>query len=184
MNKLKKYNKKRDFTKTKEPIGSISKRNKKLSFVVQHHLARNDHYDLRLELDGTLKSWAVPKGLSYNPKDKRLAILVEDHPISYCNFEGNIPKGEYGGGTVMVWDKGTWSAAHDATESLKDGMLKFTLKGKKLMGSWALVKMKDDNWLLIKENDEYSSDKIDLSKYDVSIKTGRTMDEIASEESK
>jgi len=184
MNNLKKYNKKRDFTKTKEPKGTINKSKNKLSFVVQHHLARNDHYDLRLELDGTLKSWAVPKGPSYNPKDKRLAILVEDHPISYRNFEGNIPKGEYGGGTVMVWDMGTWESVADAKESLKKGMLKFTLKGKKLMGSWALVKMKDDNWLLIKESDEYSSDKIDLSKYDVSIKTGRTMDEIASEESK
>ncbi|MDD2208846.1 MAG: DNA polymerase ligase N-terminal domain-containing protein [Bacilli bacterium] len=179
MNKLNIYNKKRDFSKTKEPKGNIDKKKGKLSFVVQHHLARNDHYDLRLELDGTLKSWAVPKGPSYNPQDKRLAILVEDHPISYRSFEGTIPKGEYGGGTVMVWDKGTWSSDGAAKDSLKKGMLKFTLKGKKLTGDWALVHMKEDNWLLIKEKDQFSTDKIDISKYDVSVKTGRTMDEIA-----
>ena len=108
-NSLEKYNEKRNFSQTKEPPGKNQKTHKKLHFVVQHHLARKDHFDLRLEWNGTLKSWAIPKGPSYNPKDKRLAIKVEDHPYSYRNFEGTIPKGQYGGGTVMIWDEGYWT---------------------------------------------------------------------------
>ena len=105
---LKQYNKKRNFKKTKEPYGKIEKTKKKLHFVVQHHLARKDHYDFRLELNGTLLSFAIPKGPSYNTTEKRLAIHVEDHPLSYRHFEGTIPQGEYGGGTVMLWDEGYW----------------------------------------------------------------------------
>ena len=183
-NKLQKYNKKRDFDKTKEPKGKMSKYKKSLRFVVQHHLASKDHYDFRLEWKGILKSWAVPKGLSYNPIDKRLAVEVEDHPFAYRNFEGIIPKGEYGGGTVMIWDEGTWESLNDVSKGLKDGTLKFILKGKKLMGGWALIRMKDNNWLIIKENDEYSNNTIDLAEYDVSVRTGRTSDEIAKEKDK
>ena len=108
MNKLTKYNSKRNFNKTKEPIGKLSKKRKKLTFCIQHHLARKDHYDLRLEHNKTMPSWAIPIGPSYNPNDKRLAIKVEDHPLSYKTFEGTIPKGEYGGGTVMLFDIGTY----------------------------------------------------------------------------
>lgn len=182
MSNLDKYNKKRNFTKTKEPKGKINKTKKILKFVVQHHLASRDHYDLRLEWKGTLKSWAVPKVPSYNPNDKRLAVEVEDHPFSYRNFEGIIPKGQYGGGTVMIWDEGTWEPQNDANTGLKEGSLKFILKGKKLMGKWALIRMKDNNWLFIKEKDEFSNDKVDLNDYDVSIRTGRTIEEIAKEE--
>ena len=149
-NNLTKYNEKRDFEKTKEPKGKKAISKKNLRFVVQHHLARKDHYDLRLEYDGVLKSWAVPKGPSYNTKDKRLAVMVEDHPISYRNFEGTIPKGEYGGGTVMIFDEGYWEPVTDPKKGFKDGMLKFELKGKRLKGLWTLVHFKEDNWLLIK----------------------------------
>ncbi len=176
MSKLSVYNKKRNFNKTKEPIGKSSKRTKKLRFCIQHHIARKDHYDLRLEWDGVLKSWAVPKGPSYNDKDKRLAIMVEDHPIDYRNFEGTIPKGEYGGGTVMLWDKGSWEPLYKP--NFKEGPIKFILKGKRLKGLWTLVKLKDDNnWLLIKDEDEYHLYD-DINKFNTSIKTGRTMDEI------
>ena len=170
--KLKKYNQKRDFDKTKEPIGKIEK--KKLRFVVHHHIASREHYDLRLEWEGTMKSFAVPKGPSYNSNDKRLAILVEDHPISYRNFEGTIPKGEYGGGIVMIWDEGYY----EVLEFIDDKSIKFTLYGKRLLGNWALIKMKDNNWLLIKEKDDYSSDEIIITDFDTSIRTGRTMEEI------
>ena len=125
INSLNKYNNKRNFDKTKEPKGKKDKSTKRLRFVVQHHIARKDHYDLRLEWDGVLKSWAVPKGPSYNTKDKRLAVMVEDHPISYRNFEGTIPKGEYGGGTVMIFDEGYWEPVTDPKKGFKDGMLKF-----------------------------------------------------------
>jgi len=176
---LKKYNSKRNFEKTKEPYGKLLKSKKRLRFVIQHHLARKDHYDLRLEWNGTLKSWAIPKGPSYNPKDKRLAIEVEDHPISYRNFEGVIPKGEYGGGTVMIWDEGYWEALTDPEKSLKNGTLKFILKGKRLKGQWNLVHFKETNWLLIKEKDSEKIN-IDIKKYTTSVKTNRTMEEIAN----
>lgn len=176
-NNLTKYNEKRDFEKTKEPKGKkvISKKN--LRFVVQHHLARKDHYDLRLEWDGVLKSWAVPKGPSYNTKDKRLAVMVEDHPISYRNFEGTIPKGEYGGGTVMIFDEGYWEPINDPKKGFKDGMLKFELKGKRLKGLWTLVHFKENNWLFIKEQDEFIEFR-DIKNITTSIRTGRTMKEI------
>ena len=176
---LKKYNAKRDFKKTKEPKGKKEKSYKKLRFVVQHHLARKDHYDLRLEWNGVLKSWAVPKGPSYNPKDKRLAILVEDHPLSYRLFEGTIPKGEYGGGTVMVFDMGYYEIINDVPKNFKTKEIKFILKGERLKGAWTLINIKDENWLLIKENDEFSN-FLDITKIDKSVKTNRTMEEIAN----
>lgn len=176
---LKKYKSKRDFNKTKEPTGKRKINRKKLRFVVQHHLASHDHYDFRLEYNGVLKSWAVPKGPSYNPKDKRLAILVEDHPYEYKNFEGTIPKGEYGGGTVMIWDEGYYDVIGSFSQSFKEGSLKFILYGKRLKGTWTLVKFKENNWLLIKENDEYKNYK-DINKFKTSVKTGRTMNEITN----
>ncbi len=172
--KLDKYNKKRNFEKTKEPLGEIKKSNKKLHFVVQHHLAHKDHYDFRLEWNGVLKSWAVPKGPSYNSKDKRLAIMVEDHPLSYRNFEGVIPKGQYGGGTVMIFDEGYWETFGKPDFSKE---IKFKLYGKRLKGKWALIPFKDDNWLLIKDADEYHEFK-DISKIKTSIKSNKTMKEI------
>jgi len=181
--KLTKYNQKRDFKKTKEPKGEVKNSRKKLRYVIQHHLASRDHYDLRLEWKGTLKSWAVPKGPSYNSNDKRLAVEVEDHPLDYRSFEGLIPKGQYGGGTVMVWDEGYWYAQDGTSVNFDKGPIKFTLEGKKLLGNWALIKLKNDeknqdNWLLIKEKDEYSNTNINLNDYDFSTKTGRTMKEI------
>ena len=173
------YNKKRDFNKTNEPKGTKKKSPKRLRFVVQHHLARKDHYDLRLELNGVLKSWAVPKGPSYKIKDKRLAIMVEDHPLEYRKFEGTIPKGEYGGGTVMIFDEGYYEPINDMKKGLKEGSLKFELKGKRLKGLWTLVHFKEDNWLLIKERDKFVDYK-DINSFKTSVKTGRTMDEIAN----
>ena len=179
MKDIKDYNRKRNFNKTKEPKGKKEKVNKKLRFVVQHHLARKDHYDLRLEWNGVLLSYAVPKGPSYKQTDKRLAVHVEDHPISYRNFEGTIPKGEYGGGIVMLFDKGYFEPLNDFKKGLKEGVLKFKLKGKRLKGKWSLVHFKEDNWLLIKEKDEYF-EFTDINNITTSIKTGRTMDEIAN----
>lgn len=175
---LSEYNKKRNFDKTLEPRGKRGKSNKKLRFVVQHHIARKDHYDLRLEWDGVLKSWAVPKGPSYNSNDKRLAVMVEDHPLSYRNFEGIIPKGEYGAGTVMLWDYGTWEVLDGKKPDFKKGIVKFRLNGKRLKGLWTLVLMSEDNWLLIKDEDEYYLYD-DILEFDTSVKTGKTMDEIA-----
>lgn len=181
---LDKYNEKRDFEKTTEPKGKRKGSNEKLRFVVQHHRATRDHYDFRLEWKGTLLSWAVPKGPSFNTKDKRLAVRVEDHPFDYRNFEGTIPKGQYGGGTVMIWDEGFWEPLVDVEEGLDQGQLKFTLKGHRLKGNWALIKWKsksDDkksNWLLIKEKDEYARDNDGISEFDTSIRSGLTMEEI------
>ena len=165
---LARYRAMRDFAMTAEPRGSAAGDRKasasELPFVVQKHAATRLHYDFRLGWRGVLKSWAVTKGPSYNVKDKRLAVEVEDHPIEYGGFEGTIPKGQYGGGTVMVWDQGTWEPVTDVDEGLKSGQLKFILRGKKLKGHWALIRMKGDrfgrkdgkpNWLLIKEHDEY-----------------------------
>ncbi|HWA35787.1 MAG TPA: non-homologous end-joining DNA ligase, partial [Cyclobacteriaceae bacterium] len=163
------YNKKRAFRRTPEPQGKIAKRRpqKELQFIVQEHHASHLHYDFRLELNGVLKSWAIPKGPSMNPEDKRLAVEVEDHPLSYGKFEGIIPKGNYGAGTVKIWDSGWYEPEHadgDAQESieqqLEKGSLKFTLHGKKLRGSFALVRFKTDkknNWLLIKHKDEFAA---------------------------
>ena len=175
--KLKKYNEKRNFNKTKEPIGKKEVSKRKLRFVVQHHLSRKEHYDFRLEWNGTLISFAIPKGPSYNPNNKRLAIHVEDHPLAYRNFEGTIPKGEYGGGTVMVWDEGFWTPLENEEKSFKNGSIKFLLFGKRLKGKWTLVKFKNNNWLLIKEKDDiFLFDNI--NEFQTSIKTGRTMEEI------
>ena len=178
--KLEEYNRKRNFDKTLEPKGRKEKNSRKLRFVVQHHIARKDHYDLRLEWDGVLKSWAVPKGPSYNPKDKRLAVMVEDHPLSYRNFEGIIPKGEYGAGTVMLWDYGTWEVLDGKKPNFKKGIIKFKLYGKRLKGLWTLVLMDEDNWLLIKDKDEFHLYN-DILEFNTSVKTGRTMAEIAGE---
>ena len=181
---LRTYNQKRNFEATDEPYGERpEKRQPRLGFVVQHHLASHDHFDFRLEWDGVLKSWAVPKGPSYDPHDKRLAVQVEDHPLEYSTFEGTIPKGQYGGGVVMIWDAGEWVPEGDATEGLARGSLKFTLKGERLQGTWALVRMKPKpgeknvNWLLIKEKDAYAN-VFDLSLLTTSSTSGRTMQEI------
>jgi bifunctional non-homologous end joining protein LigD len=164
------YNKKRNFKETSEPSGKVKKSVSKLIFVVQRHKASRLHYDFRLELDGVLKSWAVPKGPSMNPKDKRLAMMVEDHPYDYKDFEGVIPEGNYGAGIVEIWDEGTYAdlenSAHDVAEKnlrarLKSGDFKFQLFGKKLKGEFVLVKLKgkeDNSWLLIKHHDEYAID--------------------------
>lgn len=179
MNNLKKYNEKRNFKKTKEPIGKKEISNQRLRFVVQHHMARREHYDFRLEWKGTLKSWAVPKGPSYDSKDKRLAVHVEDHPLSYRNFEGIIPKGEYGGGTVMLFDEGFWEPLGNPEQDFKNGSIKFVLYGSRLKGIWTLVKYKEENWLLIKEKD-HEFMFYDIHEYNTSVKTGRLMEEIAS----
>jgi len=164
---LKAYHAKRDFSVTPEPAGSAGGRSassdnsKALSFVVQKHWATRLHYDFRLELEGTMKSWAVPKGPSFDPNDKRMAVHVEDHPISYNSFEGEIPAGQYGAGKVIIWDKGTWLPLEDPHKGYRAGKLKFELRGFKLKGHWALVRMrkeenkKQEPWLLIKEKDEY-----------------------------
>jgi len=155
---LEKYRKKRNFKRSTEPYGNI-KRNKQLIYIVQKHAASHLHYDLRLELNGVLKSWAIPKGPSLDSSIKRLAVHVEDHPIEYAEFEGVIPKGEYGGGTVMLWDMGTWRCENeDANAAYKKGHLSFTLKGKKLKGAWNLVQIKKNpkNWLFIKVKDQYA----------------------------
>lgn len=145
--------------------------------MVQHHIARKDHYDLRLEFDGVYVSFAVPKGPSFNTKDKRLAVRVEDHPISYGNFEGVIPNGEYGAGTVMLFDKGYWHPLKSNSVDFDKGPVKFFLDGKRFKGGWSLIKFKDDNYLLIKEKDEFVSN-ININKFKTSVKTGRTMSEI------
>ncbi len=181
---LNEYNEKRNFEKTSEPEGKTKNSEERLRFVVQHHLARREHYDLRLEWNGVLLSWAVPKGPSYDTHDKRLAVQVEDHPLEYRNFEGNIPKGEYGGGVVMLWDEGYWEPYVNVEEGLRKGMLKFILKGRRLRGKWALIRLKGnkeetkDNWLLLKEKDEYVKDEDGISGFAASIRTGRTMSEI------
>lgn len=180
--KLKEYHKKRNFDRTLEPEGDTVRSDEFLHFVIQHHMAQKDHYDFRLEWNGTLLSWAVPKGPSYDTRDKRLAVQVEDHPLEYRNFEGTIPKGEYGGGTVMLWDEGTWEPLADVNDGLTHGSLKFVLKGRRLKGKWALVRMKAgdsaNNWLLMKEKDNYVKDESGISEFITSIRTGRTMADI------
>ena len=164
------YNKKRNFNQTTEPAGTGRKQSKSLAFVVQRHKAKQLHYDFRLELDGVLKSWAVPKGPSLNPKDKRLAVMVEDHPYDYKDFQGMIPYGNYGAGIVEIWDKGTYSDIQHSPKTISEkiihdgllaGNLKFILSGEKLKGEFALVQLKGKskkNWLLIKHHDQYAVD--------------------------
>jgi bifunctional non-homologous end joining protein LigD len=176
---LKEYNRKRNFRKTEEPSGKATPKNSAHRFVIQKHAASRLHYDFRLEMDGTLKSWAVPKGVPYAKGQKRLAVEVEDHPVSYINFEGTIPKGQYGGGTVMVWDRGTFEplSAHPSKE-LSGGKLHFILHGGKLEGEWYLVRLRDEkNWLLVRGRDDMKpvSAKMD----DTSAISGRSMEAIS-----
>jgi len=186
MDKLKEYNKKRNIAKSNEPAGIVQKdRKSELIFSVQHHIASHDHFDLRLQWRGVLLSFAIPKGPSLNPEDKRLAIKVEDHPLDYADFEDIIPKGNYGEGTVMLWDSGTWNPYKNVDKSLKTGELKFELYGKRLKGQWALIKLKtkeDNEWLLIKEKDSFAKNDDGIMQFDTSIKTNRTMDEITNNE--
>jgi bifunctional non-homologous end joining protein LigD len=191
-NKLQKYRAKRDFETTREPSGDkLAAASKRLRFVIQKHDATRLHYDLRLELDGVFKSWAVTRGPSLDPADKRLAVEVEDHPLDYGDFEGTIPKGQYGGGTVQVWDRGYWVPEGDDSpeDALAAGDLKFTLQGKKLHGSWVLVRIKHNrdnskriNWLLIKHRDEAaveSHGEVILDE-DKSVASGRSLEAIAA----
>lgn len=182
--KLDAYNKKRDFKKTPEPTGKISHKHKNL-FVIQKHAASHLHYDFRLELNGVLLSWAVPKGPCLDPTVKRLAMQVEDHPVNYGHFEGIIPQGEYGGGTVMLWDEGIWlSEDENPKAAYEKGHLRFELKAKKLNGKWSLIRLKDKkSWLLIKAKDNFAKP---LKQYDItiaepnSVLTGESIDEIAA----
>ncbi len=184
---LKEYRRKRDFSKTPEPSGKKAAARGKLKFVIQKHAASHLHYDFRLELDGVLKSWAVPKGPSLDPATKRLAMQVEDHPVEYGNFEGIIPPEEYGGGTVMLWDRGTWEPKDDARQGLREGHLKFQLNGKKLHGGWMIVRRggkhgapDERHWFLFKERDEYADPAADIAADEpLSVATGREMEEIA-----
>jgi bifunctional non-homologous end joining protein LigD len=198
---LDEYKRKRRFEETPEPPPKLEKQSRR-RFVVQRHAATRLHYDFRLEMEGVLKSWAVPKGPSLDPADKRLAMQVEDHPVSYFDFEGTIPKGNYGGGTVMVWDAGTWEplspvpvngqyvpgTEKEAAAMLAKGDLKFRLKGKRLNGDFALVHIKGragskgNEWLLIKKKDDHVVTGFDIDAYDTSILTGRTMVQIAGDE--
>ena len=189
---LGRYHAKRRFGVTAEPRGRIA-RGKGNAFVIQKHDATRLHYDLRLQLDGVMKSWAVTRGPSLVPGEKRLAVEVEDHPIDYNKFEGTIPKGEYGGGTVMVWDRGAWEPEGDPHRGLAKGHLAFHLDGEKLHGGWHLVRMrprpgeKRNNWLLIKQHDDAARtehDKDILEEKPLSVKTGRTLDEIAEHKRK
>jgi bifunctional non-homologous end joining protein LigD len=188
---LARYNEKRDFAKTAEPPGTFEKLSwgNGNGFMVQKHDARRLHFDFRLELDGTLKSWAVPNGPSLNPADKRLAVRTEDHPLSYATFEGTIPKGEYGGGTVMLWDRGTWTPApgKDPRKTLEEGHLHFTLEGERMKGEWVMFRLKrrpgerSENWMLKKVTDAHAGGTMGLTdRFLTSIKTGRTMQEIAA----
>jgi bifunctional non-homologous end joining protein LigD len=198
---LAEYRRKRDFSRTAEPKGasggSRTVSPQKRAFVIQKHAASHLHYDLRLEHDGVMKSWAVPKGPSLDPSVKRLAMEVEDHPIEYNTFEGTIPQGEYGGGTVMLWDRGTYTyggSNPDPEEGLRQGFqkgdFKFVLNGKRLKGSWALVRMRRGDrgkpqWLLIKHRDEYAVPGSDVAAENLtSVATGRTMEEIAEGKSR
>ena len=182
---LAEYRRKRDFKVTAEPEG-VAKASGRSIFCVQKHAASHLHYDFRLELDGVLLSWAVPKGPSLNPATKRLAMHVEDHPLDYADFEGIIPQGEYGGGTVVLWDTGTWEADGDARKAYRDGNLKFTLHGQKLRGHWHLIRTggrrgNDKQWLLFKSKDEEASDEEDITEAQpLSVKTGRSIDEVAA----
>src|SRR5262245_53723926 len=183
------YKKKRSFNETPEPKGKKKSSGRTLKFVVQKHDATSLHYDFRLEMEGVLKSWAVPKGPSLNPQDKRLAMMVEDHPYDYRTFEGIIPKGNYGAGTVIVWDEGTYQALEQGTkkeqeksllQQLKKGSLKFRMHGNKLKGEFALVKLKNGEanaWLLIKHRDEYATEE-DITKKDKSVVSKKTIEQI------
>ena len=185
---LQRYRQKRDFGETPEPRGARKRNAGRLRFVIQKHRATRLHYDFRLEADGVLKSWAIPKGPSLDPKDRRLAMHVEDHPMDYRTFEGVIPKGNYGAGEVIVWDEGTYELAEgdDPAREIGNGKIKFILHGKKMHGTFALVRIKGrdesgDPWLLIKDHDEYVDPKYDIEKDNKSAKTGRTVESYAQD---
>ncbi|HXV26389.1 MAG TPA: DNA ligase D [Alphaproteobacteria bacterium] len=188
---LEEYRRKRNFKKTSEPAGGRVRKAQSAEgrvFVIQKHAARRLHYDFRLELEGVLKSWAVARGPSYDPKDKRLAVHTEDHPVEYGEFEGIIPKGEYGGGTVLLWDQGRWFPEGDPAQAYADGRLKFRLEGRKMHGRWALIRMGGKsgaggkNWLLIKERDEFANSAFSVvDELPQSVATGRDLDQIAEE---
>lgn len=189
---LKKYKAKRDFTRTEEPTGLKSKKSKKPIFVIQQHDASHMHYDFRIEIGGVLKSWAIPKGPSLDPSVKRLAVATEDHPMDYAKFEGIIPQGEYGGGTVMVWDYGTYENIKEVDgklmpmkECFKKGQIELFLHGEKLQGAFVLVRTKfrgKDQWLFIKMHDEFASKrKNPVNTQKKSALTGRTLRQIAGD---
>lgn len=185
------YNKKRDFSKTQEPKGnSKGDAHRGQIFVIQKHQATNLHYDFRLEIDGVLKSWSVPKGPSTDPAVKRMGIPTEDHPMTYAKFEGNIPKDQYGGGTVMIWDKGTYEDVSKDSESLgkayKNGVLEIHLHGKKIKGAYSFVRMNSGsqkgNWLLIKKDDQDADARRNpINTQNKSVVSDRTIKEIAKE---
>ncbi len=188
---LRLYKKKRNFGISPEPVGKTKDNKNALIFVVQQHHASHLHYDFRLEMEGVLKSWAVPKGPSMNPDDKRLAMMVEDHPYDYKDFEGNIPEGNYGGGNVIVWDNGTYHLTEPGDKkedertflaALRKGHLNFILEGKKLKGEFSLVKIKngrqENAWLLIKKKDRYSSEE-DITRKNKSVISKVTLEQLA-----
>ena len=185
MAELTTYRRKRDFARTPEPRPRRAKRTKRLRFVIQKHDASALHYDLRLEAGGVMKSWAVPKGPSLNPADKRLAIQTEDHPVAYNRFEGVIPEGEYGAGSVIVWDRGWYENLSDVPpeRAIAKGSFKFMLHGEKLTGGFALRRMgSGKNWLLIKLADEYADRRANVTKArPESVVTGRTVEQVARE---
>ena len=181
---LSEYKRKRKFDKTPEPGPKKKRTSTGRLYVIQKHRATQLHYDFRLEVDGVLKSWAVPKGPSLDPTVRRLAMQVEDHPVDYAKFEGVIPEGEYGGGTVMVWDYGTYEPEGDLdpAEALAKGDFKFTLEGEKLKGSWVLVRTRNRQWLLIKHRDYYTTTEDVTELAPVSILSRRSLAEIAEDE--
>ena len=188
---LEEYNEKRDFSETPEPSGELGSTDGDPIFVVQKHDASNLHYDLRLEVDGVLKSWAVPKGPSMDPSVKRLAVPTEDHPMAYADFEGVIPKGHYGAGTVIVWDYGTFSNTKGVdvplSDNLEEGHATITLKGSKMIGNFALLRTKRGGnrpqWLFFKMKDDYAKPGSDItSELPNSVKTGRSLAEVAEQE--
>jgi bifunctional non-homologous end joining protein LigD len=187
---LKEYRHKRNFQKSREPRGRRPGRTSgKPAYVIQKHDASHLHYDFRLELGGVLKSWAVPKGPDLDPAVKRLAMQVEDHPLEYGGFEGTIPEGEYGAGTVMLWDQGVWEPLGDAAKGLREGHLKFVLHGEKLQGAWMLVRKggrsaepDERTWFLFKERDEFAGPGESITgESPLSVSTGRDLAEIAAE---
>src|SRR5438128_1267415 len=179
------YERKRDFKKTPEPAPKRVKGTGPLKFVIQKHRASALHYDFRLEAGGAMRSWAVPKGPSLDPRQRRLAMEVEDHPLEYANFEGIIPDGEYGGGTVMIWDEGAWAPMEegvDPAKAIDKGEIRFVLAGKKLKGSWTLVRTGDRKWLLMKRKDEYASTEDIEETEPRSVRTKRLLADIARDE--
>ncbi len=191
---LREYEEKRDFTRSPEPIPRLPGSEGPLKFVVQKHAARRLHYDFRLEVDGVLKSWSVPSGPSADPSIKRLAVMVEDHPLDYRTFEGAIPRGQYGAGEVIVWDEGDYSpedggklffddpetAQRLMDKGIESGKLSITLRGRRMMGSWTLVKMSgpNNNWLLIKHRDKFARDSRDLLSENTSVRSGLSIEDI------